>query len=138
MKVTAYIAAVKLERDKTVYVGLKGKLQTGNLDHEWVLSTSGYAQDNSLLRQTGTVYASNTYNPAVIAKPSISIGSNLPRIGETRMNSVAMADTLSTADKRWQLTLGARHQEVRTRTFNGTSGAETARYEKSAITPMAA
>lgn len=28
MKVTAYIAAVKLERDKTVYVGLKGKLQS--------------------------------------------------------------------------------------------------------------
>lgn len=123
---------------RTAELGLKGKLQTGSLGHEWVLSTSGYAQDNGLLRQNGTVYASSIYNPADIAKPTISLGDQLPRTGETRMTSVALADTISTADKRWQLTLGARHQEVRTRTFNGSSGAETARYDKSAITPMAA
>ncbi|WP_053845172.1 TonB-dependent receptor [Paracidovorax avenae] len=123
---------------RTAEAGLRGKLQTGTLRHEWVLSASGYAQDNGLRRQNGTVYASSIYTPADVAMPAISLDSNVPRVGETRMNSLALADTVSTADKRWQLTLGARHQEVRTRTLDGATGAQTARYGKSAVTPMAA
>ncbi|MDZ7863437.1 TonB-dependent receptor [Acidovorax sp.] len=123
---------------RTAEAGLRGKAQTGSLRHEWVLSATGYAQDNGLLRQNGTVYPSSIYTPAAVAMPAIALGGNLPRTGETRMNSVALADTVSTADKRWQLTLGARHQEVRTRTLDGATGAQTARYGKSAVTPMAA
>lgn len=123
---------------RTAEAGLRGKVQAGGLRHEWVLSVSDYEQDNGLLRQNGMVYASSIYTPANIAMPNIPLGSHLPRVGETRMNSVALADTVVTADKRWQVTIGARHQEVRTRTLDASSGEQTAHYGKSAVTPMAA
>nr|WP_145549970.1 TonB-dependent receptor [Variovorax boronicumulans] len=123
---------------RTIEAGLRGKLQTGAVSHEYVLSATGYAQDNGLARLNGTVYRSSIYTPADVAFPNIVLGGSLPRTSETRMRSLAFADTVFLAERRVQLTLGARHQQVRTRTLDAATGAETDRYDKSAVTPMAA
>lgn len=121
---------------RTVEAGLRGKFQTGTLQHEWVLSASSYAQNNGLLRQNGTIFRSSIYAPADVAMPNIALGGSIPRTAETRMSSLALADTIFSADRRLQLTLGARHQEVRSRSLN--AGVVSDRYDKSALTPMVA
>jgi iron complex outermembrane receptor protein len=123
---------------RTIEAGLRGKLQTGAVDHAYVLSATGYAQDNGLLRQNGAIYRSSIYTPADVAMPDIALGGSLPRTAETRMRSLAFADTVFLADRRVQLTLGARHQQVRTRALDAATGAESSSYDKSAVTPMAA
>lgn len=121
---------------RTIETGLRGKFQTGALQHELVLSATNYAQDNGLLRQNGTIFRSSIYTPTTVAMPSIALDGSIPRTAETRMQSLALADTISSADRRFQLTLGARHQQVRSRSLN--AGVESDRYDKSALTPMAA
>ena len=123
---------------RTVETGLRGKFQTGEWRHEFVASATSYAQDNGLLRQNGSIYRSNLYTPVDVAMPGITLVGSIPRTAETRMNSLALADTVFSADRRLQLTLGVRHQEVRTRSLNPATGAESDRYSKSAVTPMAA
>lgn len=123
---------------QTAEAGLRGRVRTGALQHEWVLSATAYGQDNDLLRQNGTIFTSNLYTPADVLRPTIALGGSLPRTGETRLRSVALADTVSFADRRVQLTLGARHQQVITRSFGAAGGALSARYDESAVTPMAA
>jgi iron complex outermembrane receptor protein len=121
---------------RTIEAGLRGKLQTGAVSHEYVLSATAYAQDNGLARLNGTLYRSSIFTPADVAMPNITLGGSLPRTSETRMRSLAFADTVFLAERRVQLTLGARHQQVRT--LDAATGAETDRYDKSAVTPMAA
>ncbi len=123
---------------RTVEAGLRGRFQTGGWRHEYVVSATSYAQNNGLLRQNGTVFRSDLYAPADVAMPGITLPGSIPRTAQTRLNSVALADTMSSADRRLQLTLGVRHQQVRTLTLAPATGAETDRYAKSAVTPMAA
>lgn len=124
---------------QTIEAGLRGKFRTGPLHHELVFSATGYAQDNGLLRQNGTISASDLYTPANLPMPNIALAAGaIPRTSETRMRGLALADTVSSPDGRIQLTVGARHQQVRTRSLDGVTGAESNRYDKSAVTPMAA
>ncbi len=47
------------------------------------------------------------------------------------LNSLAIADTLSAADKRIQLTAGVRLQQVQSANFNPLSGVQTSCYDQS-------
>ena len=123
---------------RTAEAGLRAKFQTGALDHEFVLSATSYAQNNGLLRQNGTIYRSSIYTPADVAMPDIALGGAIARTAETRMRSLAIADTVFSPDRRVQLTLGARHQQVESRNLDAATGAQSNHYDKSAVTPMAA
>src|SRR5690606_3921967 len=80
---------------------------------------------------------SNIYNPVtnlVMPPPPATA----PKTSENRLSSVALVDTLSFLDDRARLTLGLRQQTVKTTNLNATTGAVTARYDKSALTPAVA
>ncbi len=84
----------------------------------------------------GADWVTNLYNPAWGPAPA---GFWPPILrSKTRLVSYGLADTLSFAEDRVQLTLGARRQEVRTDTLNATTGALTSRYDASATSPAAA
>lgn len=123
---------------RSLEMGVRGKLQTGAVRHELVASVSDYDQELGSLRKNGSFYESSIYTPAIIARPDIVLQGAIPKIAETHLRSVALADTISTQDRRVQLTLGARYQQVRTTSFNEVSGAQTDSYDKSAVTPMVA
>lgn len=55
-----------------------------------------------------------------------------------KTSSFALADTLSFADDRLLLTLGARHQTIEQNSYNYNTGALTSGYKKSTVTPAAA
>ncbi len=123
---------------RTAEAGLRGRFDTGPLHHEAAVSVSTLDSDQGTRRQNGSFIFSNLYTPATIARPSITAAPGIPKVGETNLRSVALADTISSSDRRIQLTLGARHQQVETSSFDASSGSRTAHYDKSAVTPVAA
>jgi iron complex outermembrane receptor protein len=108
---------------KTAEIGLRGRLRTGSVGHEWVLAASyfGLEKKNAYGMSTGLAnsLASNIYTPRYYAQTSLNfLGNDLnsPAInGETRLNSFAIGDTLSFLDDRALLTLGLRNQNLATR-----------------------
>ncbi|WP_043517703.1 TonB-dependent receptor [Achromobacter arsenitoxydans] len=119
--------------------GLRGKLQTGAIKHQWVLNATYYSdnqRDYGRRSVPGADWVTNIYNPVWGPAPA---GYWPPILhSKTRLVSYGLADTLSFAEDRVQLTLGARRQEVRTDNFSVATGARTSRYDASATSPAAA
>lgn len=122
----------------TAEAGIRGQFATGMLFHRPVLSTSVLDQDSGQMRVRGSTIFSNLYTPSRIAQPSLATITHIPKVGTTDISSIALADTIATANDEVQLTIGLRHQKVETATFDGVTGARTAHYDKSATTPSVA
>ncbi|HQS17182.1 TonB-dependent receptor [Reyranella sp.] len=121
----------------TSEIGLRGEAQTGPVGHTFAISATRYQQVFGFGRGIGTAYASNIYTPNVVARPNITAQS--PRKSSTlQLNSFAVADTLSFAQKRVQLTVGARYQQIMGENFNLANGALTSAYLQDAISPSVA
>ncbi|MDO4725111.1 MAG: TonB-dependent siderophore receptor [Comamonadaceae bacterium] len=118
--------------------GLKGRLQTGGIGHEFALNVTHLderiALDGFRLRES---WMSNIYHPSWgprLPSPMQALGRT-----ETRLRSMGLADTLSFMNGRLQLTLGLRRQQVVTERFNAATGAALGqRYDASATSPAAA
>jgi iron complex outermembrane receptor protein len=118
--------------------GLRARLTTGPVQHQFVLSGNLLRQRNWLGQTQYDSYATNLYNPVMLSGPGAPISStDVTKTGETRLQSVAVADTLSFLDDRVELTLGARRQQVQTKNF-APNGQETNYYNQSATTPSVA
>ena len=123
---------------KSAEIGLRGRFQSGNVKHQWALNATHYEHDqHDYGRRTvpGANWTTNIYNPTWGAAPDWVA----PPVSHTalQLTSVGIADTVSFAQDRVQLTLGVRHQQVVSDTYNLTSGART-RYDESATSPAAA
>jgi len=70
--------------------------------------------------------------PAGLANPAAN------KTATQSLQSLVIADTLSAADKRIQLTVGARLQQVGASNFNVITGARTSSYEQTALSPSVA
>jgi len=122
----------------TAEAGLRGVAKTGPIGHEFVVTATTYSAENgtNFIRQ-GAAIDTNIYSSTIIAQPNIPT----PVTNKTstqRLSSIGIADTLSGADKRVQLTVGARLQQVQAANFNVVSGVETSNYNQSALSPSAA
>jgi iron complex outermembrane recepter protein len=117
--------------------GIRGFADTGIISHEFALIGSNYYQDFGTGRVNGTGFATNFYNPTIIARPDIPTP-NTTKTGNITLTSLSIADTLSAADKRIQLTVGGRLQQVQSSNFNNITGALTSGYSESALSPSAA
>lgn len=119
--------------------GLRGSFRTGAVGHQWAANVTHYQHtQNDYGRRSvpGWDWTTNLYNP--VWGPSAPFVA--PHISHTelRLDSLGVADTLTFADDRVQLTLGVRRQQVVSETFSVATGARTSRYDESATTPAAA
>lgn len=131
----------RMER-KSAEVGLQGKARTGAVGHQYAINAT-YYDEEYVLRGFRNVlpkpWVSNIYNP--VWGPAAPRPGNIPALTrtDTRLSSIGVADTLSFAKDRIQLTLGVRHQEVINDSFNSMTGARMGhRYKESATTPAVA
>lgn len=131
----------KVDR-QSMEVGMKGKARTGAVVHQFALNATRYKEKIDLAgfrSLPSGPWATNIYHPvwgASQARPA-----PIPSIirTEARLSSIGLADTLSFAEDRAQLTLGVRRQEVISENFNGATGVRMGkRYKESATTPAAA
>ena len=120
-------------------LGLKGQFATGAVKHQWSMNYTHYEhRQNDYGRRSvpGADWTTNIYDP-VWGPAAPFITPHISRTG-VQLKSYGIADTLSFAEDRVQLTLGVRHQNVSSEAFNITTGARTSHYDKSATTPAAA
>ena len=134
------MAQLKMDIRKTsAEAGVRGTLRTGGVKHQWVLNVTQYEDkqhDHGRRSVPGADWVTNIYDPVwgpvapMVWPPTLH--------SETRLSSVGFADTMSFAADRVQLTAGLRRQEVRTDSFNVTTGALASRYDAGANSPAAA
>lgn len=127
---------------RSAEVGIQGKARTGPINHDFALNATYYSEDyhlNGYRNLLPKSWVTNLYNP--VWDPEPALPSNIPPIQktETRLISFGLADTLSFAEDRVQLTLGIRHQQVSNERFNGRTGIRLGkRYKENALTPAVA
>jgi iron complex outermembrane receptor protein len=116
--------------------GFRGFVDTGPIGHEIVVGGATVNSESGSALASGAAFATNIFNPVIMPRASLV----LPTVNKTStntLNSLAFADTLSAADKRIQLTAGARLQQVQSINYTAT-GAVTSTYDQSAVSPAVA
>jgi iron complex outermembrane receptor protein len=136
-------------RDDQVHtgeIGVRGSFATGPVKHTVSAVASGFSQrsKNAYAISDFAGVATNIYNPVNYPSPDTSYfpagDMNAPKVtASTNLASYALADTLAMVDDTVLLTVGVRHQRVRTGGFDYNTGAavEGSSYDQSANTPMA-
>lgn len=136
---------VRKDNIATGEIGLRGKFATGPIKHAVVLSAATFSSESKNAFAFGDFFnpvAGNLYNPVTIAlpTPTFFVGGSMasPLVTErVDTTSVALADTLTFADDRILLTLGARQQNIEQRNYDNNTGALSASYDEDKLTPMA-
>jgi iron complex outermembrane recepter protein len=133
------------DRVDTGELGLRGKLRTGPVGHEWVVAASAFELEkkNAFAFDFFNTLVTNLYRPLYYAQPAIGptafTGNDLdaPALtGRTRLVSVALGDTLSLLDDRVLVTLGLRRQKLEIEDFAFDTGAPATPYRESRTSPM--
>lgn len=116
--------------------GLRGRAATGPVGHAFSLNLSQSRMETALAETTSPyTYTTNLYNPIFGPAPFIADPGDPRKSSETRVSSIAVADTLSILGERIQFTAGIRYQAVESSNFSTTTGAQTSSYEGKAWTP---
>ncbi|WP_324734554.1 TonB-dependent receptor [Pseudomonas paeninsulae] len=100
------------EEVKTATVGLRSWFNTGSVGHTLNLSLNRFEMDFDNAGERFAKGNSNIYQPIVLPEPGQPNRFDTSTHTENRFTSLALADTLSFADDRVLLTLGARLQRV--------------------------
>ena len=128
-------------------LGLRGKLQTGSVGHEWVAVASHYdfEKKNAYAMDWRNTHATNLYNPIATNLPGFSANTlfggdlaNPLRTGSTRLSSFALGDTMAFMDNRLLFTVGLRHQKMEIANYDYGTGLQTDRYDQSRTSPLLA
>ena len=128
-------------------LGLRGKLQTGSVGHEWVAVASHYdfEKKNAYAMDWRNTHATNLYNPIATNLPGFSANTlfggdlaNPLRTGSTRLTSFALGDTMAFMDNRLLFTVGLRHQKMEIANYDYGTGLQTDRYDQSRTSPLLA
>ena len=132
------------DKVQSAQLGLRGKLQLGNTQHNWTLAGDLYDQEEkgAYTFDSANQLATNLYRPTAYKNNNWSKGAfsggnlNDPkRTAETQLTSVALADTVSLMDDKLKATLGVRHQNIETHSYDYNTQAQTSEYDQSEWTP---
>ncbi len=125
------------ENNVSSQLGVRGQFDTGPVKHDVSLSYSTFEQRAGYYDYYNFgLEPSNLYDPQPIPKPDIGgLSSSPPRTSRVKLPTLALADTLSFAQDRVLLTVGVRHQTVKTTNYSNATGDRISHYDKSAVTP---
>lgn len=118
--------------------GLRYSFHTGGISHQLVTNATHYKETYNLNAvRFSDQFTTNIYAPDWSNKPNLDLNAPLLLTTETTLTSVGLADTLSFNQDRYQLTVGARHQMVKTEQTGGMLSTGSI-YDESAVTPSVA
>jgi iron complex outermembrane recepter protein len=129
---------------RTGEAGLKGKFETGSVNHDVVLNANLYHFEKKAAYtfDFGNQFNTNLYDPSYYAMPAFTAGAgsggvlNNPKTtGRTILRSLALGDTLAMLNNQLLLTLGVRHQEI-VGTNYSYDGVFSDAYDKSKLSPV--
>ncbi len=119
---------------------VRWSFDTGPVRHQLALAGTQYRSDVTNFQPSiDYAFSSDLYRPTTPAAPGGDLlAAPLVQLSRTRMDSLAVADTLSLLDDRLRLTLGLRRQKIRVDAHHYATGAFESRYERSETTPAGA
>lgn len=130
-------------REDTVYTGqagLRSEFSTGPVRHSLNAGASWIEQSNHNSFQFTAGQPTNIYNPTYYPRPAggATSGSftDLPLVSYTELSSMFLSDTMVFFNDSVHLTLGVRDQTIKTRSYDRITGATTADYEESEVSPV--
>ncbi len=118
----------------TVDTGARLRFDTGPVSHRTAVQVSRYRDVLSRGIISAAPILSNIYHPVDRPEPYIPEPAT-PKVSESELTGVALADTLSILDDRAQVTLGVRQQNIKSDNYNA-SGVVTTSYDDSRTTPL--
>ncbi|SDT22823.1 TonB-dependent receptor [Pseudomonas granadensis] len=118
----------------TVDTGARLRFDTGPISHRTAVQVSRYRDVLSRGIISAAPILSNIYHPVDRPEPYIPEPAT-PKVSESELTGVALADTLSILDDRAQMTLGVRQQNIKSDNYNP-SGVVTTFYDDSRTTPL--
>jgi iron complex outermembrane receptor protein len=118
----------------TVDAGARLAFDTGPVSHSSVLQVTRYRDELSRGIISGPAILSNIYHPIDRPRPDIS-EPRTPKVSQSELSGVALANTLAVLDERLQFTVGLRKQNIKSDNYN-TAGVVTSAYDKSKTTPL--
>ncbi len=122
----------------TAQGGLRALFSTADVNHELALTASTLQQTNGQVNVSqGGAFATNIYNATLIARPNIPTPA-ANKTSASGFNSIGIADTISSLNNRVQLTAGLRAQNVQSTNYNAVTGAVTANYDQTVVSPAVA
>lgn len=112
----------------TAELGLRGQFSTGAVAHKLTLAANVMNYEGgSRANGTAAITGSNIYRPTPITMPAGAAASTYRKANDDTMTALSVADTLSFADDKLQLTLGLRAQQV---------NQKLSQYKETAVTPL--
>ncbi len=133
----------RTDNNEAAIAGLRARFETGGISHEMNLggSVNWLTSRNAFEFYAASANLNNLYDPIEVAQSStitFAAGDlNDPNTAsKSRLSSLFLSDTIGVWDDRILLTAGVRLQEIKTSSFNVTSGAQTGGYQEKAWTPV--
>lgn len=116
--------------------GVRAQLDTGFVHHAVAVQASLY--NDAIYRRltNGSPVLSNIYNPTLAPTQFANEPSGRPKLSDSELTGVSVADTLSVLNERILLTLGVRQQGIEANNYLSNVGTLTSAYNKSATTPV--
>lgn len=126
-----------LSIDRSTYDGgVRARFDTGFVHHAVAFQASVYHDALHRRLTNGSPVTSNIYNPTVAPTQFANEISDRPRLSDSELTGLSIADTLSVLDERVLLTLGVRRQGIEAHNYASNVGTLTSSYDKSAVTPV--
>lgn len=126
-----------LSIDRTTYDGgVRARFDTGFVHHAVAFQASVYHDALHRRLTNGSLVTSNIYSPTVAPTQFANEISDRPRLSDSELTGLSIADTLSVLDERVLLTLGVRRQGIEAHNYLSNVGTLTSSYDKSAVTPV--
>ncbi|WP_370335124.1 TonB-dependent receptor [Parvularcula marina] len=123
--------------------GFRAEFATGSIGHRLTVSASAINLEsrNAYAFSSFAGFAGDLYEPMAVTPPAADffVGGDLGDPGKTEEvenSSIAIADMMSFLDGKLLATVGLRHQDIETASFDYNTGAELSRYSDSAVTPV--
>jgi iron complex outermembrane receptor protein len=116
--------------------GVRARFDTGPVRHAVTFQGSVYHDVLHRRLTNGSPFTSNIYNPTVAPTQFANEISDRPRLSDSQLTGLSIADTMSVLDERVLLTLGVRRQGVEATNYNSNLGTFANSYDKSATTPV--
>jgi iron complex outermembrane receptor protein len=128
---------------RTGEIGVRAKVRTGSIGHSLSATASSYWQEsrNAYAFSNFAGFDTNIYKPVDVAAPSTDfftggVLSNPKLTSKTILSSVAVADMLSLLDDKLMITVGARHQTIKSDSYDYNTSASLSHYDESKVTKV--
>lgn len=127
----------KFDIDRNVAdAGVRARFETAAISHAVTFQGSYYTDQVGRGSVNGTPVLSNIYAPIGRPEQLVAVPATVPKLSDSELTGLALADTMSVFQERLQLTVGVRQQGVKSSNYNTATGAVTSAYDQTAYTPM--